>query len=240
MPAKYVIGIDLGTTNSVLAYAPLGAEQPQVELLPIPQLVAPGVVESRTALPSFLYLAPEHEAKGGAFDLPWGKGSDFVVGELARRQSAENPQRTVAAAKSWLAHSRVDRHQPILPWNAPAEVPKVSPVTASRRYLEHLVAAWEHAHPDAPIAEQQVVLTVPASFDAAARELTREAALAAGLAGEPDPARRAAGGRLCLADGDGRALAAAAEGRRDAAGVRRRRRHDRLDAGRRRPRKAAS
>jgi molecular chaperone DnaK (HSP70) len=91
------------------------------------------------------------------------------------------PDRTVAAAKSWLCHSRVDRRQPILPWGAPAEVPKVSPVGATQRYLEHVVAAWEAAHPDAPLVEQQVVLTVPASFDASARELTREAALAAGL-----------------------------------------------------------
>ncbi len=113
--------------------------------------------------------------------MPWAEGRDFAVGELARRQGAELPDRTVAAAKSWLCHSRVDRRQPILPWNAPAEVPKISPVTASQRYLEHLVAAWEAAHPDAPLAEQQVVLTVPASFDASARELTREAALAAGL-----------------------------------------------------------
>ena len=180
MPS-YVIGIDLGTTNSVLAYAPLSAERLQVELLPIPQIVAPGVVESRSSLPSFLYLAPEHEAKGNAFDLPWQKKNSIVVGELARRQSAEAPQRTVAGAKSWLAHSKVDRHQAILPWGAPAEVPKISPVAASQRYLEHLVAAWQHAHPEAPIAEQLVVLTVPASFDAAARELTREAALAAGL-----------------------------------------------------------
>ncbi|MDX1943993.1 MAG: Hsp70 family protein [Pirellulaceae bacterium] len=181
MSARYVIGIDLGTTNSVLAFAELGAEVPLVELLPIPQLVAPGVIESRTSLPSFLYLATEHEAQSGAFDLPWRKGNQIAVGEIARRQSAENPQRTVVGAKSWLCHSKVDRHQPILPWGAPAEVPKVSPVTASRRYLEHLVAAWEHSHPDAPIAEQIVVLTVPASFDAAARELTHEAALAAGL-----------------------------------------------------------
>jgi Hsp70 protein len=181
MSATYVLGIDLGTTNSVLAFAPLAAENPQVELLPIPQLVAPGVVESRTALPSFLYLAPEHEVASGAFNLPWGKGTGFVVGELARRQSAENPQRTVVGAKSWLAHSKVDRHHPILPWGAPAEVPKVSPLTASQRYLEHIIAAWEHAHPHAPVADQIVVLTVPASFDAAARELTREAALAAGL-----------------------------------------------------------
>ena len=179
--AFYVLGIDLGTTNSVLAYAPLSGEQPEVKILPIPQLVAPGVVEERTTLPSYLYLAAEHETAGGVFDLPWHKGNAFAVGELARKKSAEAPQRVVSGAKSWLSHSRVDRHQPILPWQAPAEVPKISPVTASRRYLEHLVAAWEHAFPDAPIAEQQVVLTVPASFDAAARELTREAALAAGL-----------------------------------------------------------
>jgi hypothetical protein len=181
MPATYVIGIDLGTTNSVLAYAPLAGEKPVVQLLPIPQLVASGVVESRTTLPSFLYLAPEHEAAAGAFDLPWSKANTTVVGEWARQQSAEKPERTVAAAKSWLAHSKVDRHQAILPWGAPAEVPKVSPVTASRRYLEHLIAAWQHTFPDSPIADQVVVLTVPASFDAAARELTREAALAAGL-----------------------------------------------------------
>jgi molecular chaperone DnaK (HSP70) len=179
--AQYVIGIDLGTTNSVLAYAPVNAEQPQVQLLPIPQLTAPGTVESRTSLPSFLYLAPDPEAAGGSLDLPWQAGQTQVAGELARRQSAEAPQRTVTAAKSWLCHSKVDRHQPILPWNAPAEVAKVSPVTASKKYLEHLRAAWEHAFPDAPLASQHVVLTVPASFDAAARELTREAALAAGL-----------------------------------------------------------
>jgi len=181
MSAKYVIGIDLGTTNSVLCYTPLEADRPQLELLPIPQLVATATIEPRSMLPSFLYLAAGHQAGGGALDLPWAEGRDFAVGELARRQGAELPDRTVAAAKSWLCHSRVDRRQPILPWNAPAEVPKISPVTASQRYLEHLVAAWEAAHPDAPLAEQQVVLTVPASFDASARELTREAALAAGL-----------------------------------------------------------
>lgn len=181
MTAQYVVGIDLGTTNSVLAYVPLEAEEPEVQLLPIPQLVAPGTVESLGALPSFIYLPSEHEAGKGAFDLPWAKGADYVVGEMARRQAAEVPDRTVGAAKSWLCHGRVDRHDEILPWNAPAEVAKISPVTASQRYLEHLIAAWEHAFPDAPVADQHVVLTVPASFDAAARDLTREAALAAGL-----------------------------------------------------------
>ncbi len=180
MPAQYVIGFDLGTTNSVLAAAALDADQPRLELLPIPQLVAAGTTESFSVLPSFLYLAAQHEA-GGSLDLPWAADRNFAVGEFARRQAAEMPDRTVAAAKSWLCHSRVDRRRPILPWNAPAEVPKVSPVTASQRYLEHLVAAWESAHPEAPVAQQRVVLTVPASFDASARELTREAALAAGL-----------------------------------------------------------
>ncbi|HTN77363.1 MAG TPA: hypothetical protein VL096_19025 [Pirellulaceae bacterium] len=162
MAAKYVLGIDLGTTNSVLAYASLDAEQPQVELLPIPQLVAPGTIESRTSLPSFAYLAHEQEAASGAFDLPWHPQASIALGEFARRQSAEVPDRTVTAAKSWLCHSRVDRHQPILPWNAPPEVPKLSPVTASQRYLEHLMSAWNQAFPAAPAAEQIVVLTVPA------------------------------------------------------------------------------
>ena len=181
MSAKYVLGIDLGTTNCVLAFVTLDAESPQVGLLEIPQLVAANTVEGRTSLPSFLYLASDHEAASGGFDLPWAEGRRYGVGEFARRQGADVPQRTVAAAKSWLCHSRVDRRQPILPPGAPAEVEQVSPVTASQRYLEHLLAAWNARFPDAPAAEQIVVLTVPASFDAAARELTREAAIAAGL-----------------------------------------------------------
>lgn len=181
MDAKYVLGIDLGTTNSVLAYARLDTEQPMIEVLPVPQLTAPGTVEPSGLLPSFLYLATSEEAKAGALDLPWTKGRQFAVGQYAQKQSAESPQRTVSGAKSWLCHARVDRRQPILPWQAPEDVPKVSPVAASQRYLEHLAAAWEAAFPDAPVAQQRVVLTVPASFDASARELTREAALAAGL-----------------------------------------------------------
>ncbi|HEV3002971.1 MAG TPA: Hsp70 family protein, partial [Pirellulales bacterium] len=181
MTAKFAIGIDLGTTNSALAYCALDLEQPSVELMSVPQLVASGTIEERPLLPSFLYLGTDADAKAKNFDLPWEKKRDFAVGELARRQSAEVPTRSVAAAKSWLCHSRVDRHQPILPWNAPADVAKISPVTASARYLAHLAAAWQAAFKDAPLAQQHVVLTVPASFDPAARELTREAALAAGL-----------------------------------------------------------
>ncbi|HEV3022055.1 MAG TPA: Hsp70 family protein, partial [Pirellulales bacterium] len=182
---QFILGFDLGTTNSVLAYAPLDAEhsahQPTVAILPLPQLVAAGTVEARTMLPSFTYLANPSETGGGALDLPWAAGRDYAVGDYARRQGAEVPDRTVGAAKSWLAYSKVDRHQPILPWGAGETVAKISPVTASQHYLEHMVAAWEQSHPEAPVAEQIVVLTVPASFDAAARDLTREAALAAGL-----------------------------------------------------------
>ena len=179
MNARYSVGIDLGTTNSALAYAPLGEEGGAVQLLPIPQLAAVASVEARGTLPSFLYLAPEGER--GGFDLPWAAGREYAVGELARQQAAAVPTRTVAAAKSWLCHSRVDRAKPILPWNAPEEVAKVSPVEVSRRYLEHLAAVWNAAFPDAPLGEQKVTLTVPASFDASARELTREAARQAGL-----------------------------------------------------------
>ncbi len=180
MTARYSIGIDLGTTNSVVAYTLLDGESPELQLLPIPQAVAAGQVDSFPSLPSFLYIAPAAEAD--AYQLPWQTSSSpHVTGELARSKSAETPQRVVATAKSWLAHSGVDRHAPILPWQAPDEVAKISPVAATEAYLRHLVAAWNHAHPDAAIAEQRVVLTVPASFDPAARDLTRQAALAAGL-----------------------------------------------------------
>lgn len=181
MSAQYTLGIDLGTTNSVVSYAALDSPTPEVRLLKIPQLVAASTLEERAALPSFLYLAPEREAESGALDLPWAEGRDFAVGEYARRQGAEMPQRTVVAAKSWLCHSRVDRRQPILPYGAPPEVNQVSPVGAARAYLEHLVACWNARFSDAPAGEQRVILTVPASFDAAARDLTREAAVAAGL-----------------------------------------------------------
>jgi molecular chaperone DnaK (HSP70) len=181
MAAQFVVGIDLGTTNSVLAYAELERQPPHIELLGIPQLVAPGTTETTMGLPSFVYLPTDAEREGGGLELPWETRPRVVVGEYARRQSAEHPERTVAAAKSWLCHSRADRQRPILPWGAPEEIAKISPVTATQHYLEHLRAVWETSFPQAPLRDQQVVLTVPASFDAVARELTREAALAAGL-----------------------------------------------------------
>ena len=165
----------------MLAYALIREERGEVKVLSVPQLLSAGTVEARETLPSFLYLGTEAEAGAGALDLSWTKNADHAVGAIAHRQAADTPTRTVVAAKSWLAHSKVDRRQGILPWGAPADVKKVSPVEASTRYLRHLVAAWEAAMPDAPFGEQEVVLTVPASFDPSARELTREAALAAGF-----------------------------------------------------------
>ena len=181
MASKFAIGIDLGTTNSALAYRALDQAQAAIELLSIPQLVSQGTIESRGLLPSFMLLGTPQDAAAKTYDLPWAPGRDFAVGAFAQKQSADVPARSVAGAKSWLCYSKADRHAPILPWNAPEDVKKVSPVEASRRYLEHLVAAWTAAFPEATIADQQVVLTVPASFDASARELTREACLAAGL-----------------------------------------------------------
>ncbi len=181
MSAKYAVGIDLGTTNSVLAYVSLQEDDPGVQVLKVAQLVAPGTVEARKSLPSFLYLPSPAEDRSGYVLSSISEG-DFVVGALARQLSATAAKRTVAAAKSWLTHTRVDRHQAILPWNAPADsVTKVSPVEASRRYLSHLAAGWNQTFPEDPLDQQQVVLTVPASFDASARTLTREAAAGAGL-----------------------------------------------------------
>ncbi|WP_372807213.1 Hsp70 family protein [Pontiella sp.] len=177
MNPTYAIGIDLGTTNSALAYRRLETEGAPVECLAIPQLVDQATTEKRTTLPSFMHLGTA--AEPGAPD--WMGNVNWSVGEYARRRAAELPGRTVAAAKSWLCHSRVDRHEAILPWGAPDEVEKCSPVEASKRYLQHLAGAWNAQFPDAPFAEQQLVLTVPASFDASARELTHLAAREAGL-----------------------------------------------------------
>ena len=187
--SRYVVGIDLGTTNSALAYADTNestADAPApVRSLPIPQLVAPGDVAERPVLPSFLYIAAEKEFPPGSLDLPWAKKADRAVGMFARDHGAKSPARLVGSAKSWLSHEGVDRRAAILPWNAPAEVPKVSPVAACAAYLEHLRDAWNKTvagkSADDRLERQQVFLTVPASFDAAARELTVEAARAAGL-----------------------------------------------------------
>jgi hypothetical protein len=178
---RYVIGIDLGTTNSALAYAEVRADADpfapaNVQLLPIPQLENPGEVRDENLLPSFLYLPGGSDFPAGTLALPWDADRNYVVGRLAQKRGVENAGRLVSSAKSWLSHSGVDRTAPLLPFRAPEGVEKISPVESSRRYLEHLRQAWDNKMPDAPFRKQQVLVTVPASFDAVARELTLEAA----------------------------------------------------------------
>ncbi|AJW96959.1 Hsp70 family protein [Burkholderia gladioli] len=181
--ARYSIGIDLGTTHCALSYVDLAASDGDAaaqQVLPIAQLSSPGAVASPELLPSFLYLPHEGELAAGDLSLPWTASRDYAVGEMARSRGAGTPIRLVSSAKSWLCHPGVDRRAAILPNDAPPEVARVSPLEASVRYLNHLREAWDHAHPDAPFAAQDVTVTIPASFDPAARELTAEAAQAAG------------------------------------------------------------
>jgi molecular chaperone DnaK (HSP70) len=182
------VGIDLGTTNSALAFAeasPDGEAPPSIKSLPIPQVVGLGEVGERSVLPSFLYLPSAKEFAANALDLPWSKAGERIVGAFARDQGAKVPGRLVGSAKSWLSHAGVDRKSPILPWGAADDVRKVSPVEASTAYLAHLRDSWNYGVAGKVAADrlerQDVILTVPASFDAVARELTVEAARAAGL-----------------------------------------------------------
>lgn len=186
--SRYVVGIDLGTTNCALAYADTGEAKEDVpapiRTLMVPQIVGVGDVSERKGLPSFLYLPAEKEFAPGALDLPWKKKSDQVVGVFAREHGAKVPGRMVGSAKSWLSHAGVDRRTAILPWNASDDVAKVSPVEASSAYLAHLRDAWNARVGKASedrLGKQDVFLTVPASFDDVARELTIEAARSAGL-----------------------------------------------------------
>ncbi len=182
---RYVIGIDLGTTNSALAYVDLKRPQPrQVSFLEVPQITAPGEVGRRAVLPSFLYMPGPYDLPARSTALPWDADRNYVVGEFAREQGALVPGRLVSSAKSWLCHARVDRTAPILPWGAEGDVSRVSPVEASARYLQHLREVWNQSLGKAEgcrLEDQLVVLTVPASFDEVARELTVGAAVKAGL-----------------------------------------------------------
>jgi len=182
---RYSVGIDLGTTNSAVSYFSLAEAQgrgTQQTMLGIPQLTDVGTVEEKPLLPSFLYLPNEKEFPAHSLGMPWDKDrSDIVVGTFARSHGSKVPMRVVASAKSWLCHAGVNRLDAILPWQAPEDVRRVSPLEVSARYLSHMREAWDHQFADAPLSEQDVVLTVPASFDAAARDLTKQAAEKAGL-----------------------------------------------------------
>src|SRR5581483_11988334 len=155
-------------------------DHPRIQLLHIPQLVAPGNVEERDMLPSFLYLPASTEFPAGSLSLPWADEAPFVVGALARSRGAEVPGRLISSAKSWLCHVGVDRTAPILPWGGGEDLKKMSPLEVSAQYLSHLRQAWNavmaRENPACVLEQQEVFLTVPASFDAAARELTVQAA----------------------------------------------------------------
>jgi molecular chaperone DnaK (HSP70) len=188
--SRYLVGIDLGTTNSALAYIDLkagkrGSGIPEIHKFPVPQLVASGELATRPLLPSFLYLPGPHDLPAGAAALPWNVAVTDIVGEFARNYGSRIPGRLVTSAKSWLCHAGVDRSAPLLPWSAPPDVSRISPVEASARYLRHLVDSWNSViardKDDLRLERQSVVLTVPASFDDMARTLTVEAAKKAGL-----------------------------------------------------------
>ncbi|MBK7356571.1 Hsp70 family protein [Propionivibrio sp.] len=190
MSKQFTVGIDLGTSNTVVAYAAPGTQD--IELFEIEQLVGLGQVAARPLLPSVRYHSAPGEISPGDLQLPWTPeekpledqakdGDRALVGRLALDLGAQVPGRLVASAKSWLSHASVDRMAAILPWGADSDIGKISPVAASASYLAHVRAAWRHRFPYAPLEKQQLILTVPASFDEGARALTLEAARQAGL-----------------------------------------------------------
>jgi hypothetical protein len=190
--SEYIIGIDLGTTNTVVSYTKASIDlglTPEIHILKIPQTVGPGAVELRNILPSFMLAPGPHDVPAGALKLPWRDESPFTVGEFAKNRGAEIPSRLISSAKSWLCHPLVDRNSPILPWKSPGDCPKLSPVEASALILQHICHAWNHQMAKTAdgfeerlgIKNQDILLTVPASFDAVARELTVKAAQLAGL-----------------------------------------------------------
>jgi molecular chaperone DnaK (HSP70) len=192
-PSRYLIGLDLGTTNSAVAFVDTResaneADSPGIRIFEVAQLTSPGEVRAVPLLPSFLYFPTENEISSGTVSLPWEVHPSSIVGMMARDQGALAPGRQVSSAKSWLCQSAIDRTANVLPREAEPPEPMVSPVEASARYLMHLRKAWNHARTaeDANNSQQlfenqEIVLTVPASFDEEARELTVEAAREAGL-----------------------------------------------------------
>ncbi len=180
--SRYVVGFDLGTTNSAVAYVDTNESPWTIKTFGVPSIVAPGQVEIRETLPSFHYQSASGEFPPKSLRCPWQKEDpEYAVGFFARDQGTLAPGRLISSAKSWLCHSGVDRTAPLLPWQGAADVEKLSPVEVSARYLAHVRDAWNAKFPHHPLAEQDFVLTLPASFDEIARELTVKAAAAAGL-----------------------------------------------------------
>ena len=197
-PSRYVVGIDLGTTNSAVAYVDTASEPWQVRTFAVPQLVAAGVVEARETLPSFHYQPAEANSppgRCGFLGLPKTRTTSSACWPAIKGRLS--PAGLITSAKSWLCHSGVDRLADLLPWHGAADVDRLSPVEVSARYLAHLRAAWNHRFPRDPLEAQDVVLTLPASFDEVARELTVKAAARAELAASGAD-RRTASGHLSM------------------------------------------
>jgi hypothetical protein len=177
---KYIVGIDLGTTNVVVSSALIAKadseEEQKLTIFPILQEQAKGAVEKLESMPSFLFERLKEKPV-----LPWDESSKFIIGDYARERGAEVPDRLISSAKSWLCNTRIDRTQPVLPWNAPEDREKLSPLQAIANFIEHVRLAWNKENPKDKLENQKVVVTIPASFDAAARDLTIEASKIAGL-----------------------------------------------------------
>lgn len=193
-PSRFVVGLDLGTTNSAMAYVDTAESPRRIRTFAIPQVVAPGQIEPRDTLPSFHYQPASGEFPEGSTRMPWHdatvpsspvpSGSSAalpIVGHFARDHGTLVPGRMISSAKSWLCHAGVDRTAELLPWQGAEDVERLSPVDVSSRYLQHAREAWDAKFPEHPLAEQDFVLTLPASFDEVARELTVKAAKQAGL-----------------------------------------------------------
>lgn len=177
--SQYLVGIDLGTTHTVVAYAAINDPEKNIRLFEVRQLVAPGEVAERPLLPSVRYHPAQGEFSDAAGFLTAEDGA--ILGEAARVLGAKSQGRLLTSAKSWLSHASVDHTAAILPWGSDESVFKVSPLEASASYLRHVRSVWEQRFPQAPLSRQNVVITVPASFDESARSLTLRAAQMAGL-----------------------------------------------------------
>lgn len=184
--SRYLVGIDLGTTNCAMAFVDLKDKKPSLKVHSIAQLAKPGELTSKPLLPSFLYLPGSHDLPAQSCALPWDSSRAYLCGEAARHQGIKVPGRLVSSAKSWLCHPLVDRKAPLLPWAGPPELQRISPVEASARLLRHLADSWNQEVSAGvlhePLEKQTIIITVPASFDDVARSLTMEAAKLAGLA----------------------------------------------------------
>lgn len=181
--ASYMIGIDLGTTNSTVAYTALASEESsfsQIEQAAIAQVVKANTIDSAFSLPSFIYYPLPEELAAQAIALDWDAARRFAIGTFARERGAEIPSRLIASAKSWLCHVGIDRREKLLPLESTEVDNKMSPLDACSQFLQHIQEAWNHTFPQAPFNEQQILVTVPASFDPSARQLVQEAAEQAG------------------------------------------------------------